>query len=544
MTEDGAGSSTSASGGTDGGTGEPTPETREALVTIAHGSVVTAGGFSVQRVLVLATEFVLARALGPVVYGVYALGWRVGQLVGRFAPFGAVPTLQRYVPADADAPARRGAMVGLAYATTLAVGSLLGAGLFLAAGWIDAHTLEHPLLPPTLRMFAVLVVVTGLVRVHAAVLRAVGSANGSVLFNQVLYPGARLAAVGVALALGYTVVGVVGAIALAVGLLALLGLRAVVGVSGIRPSVRGWRAELRRYLNHAVPVTASGLGKVFQNRLDILLVGVLLSASATGVYGAVLVLVAVAWLPLISFNKLMPHVASDLYDRGAVPTLNAVYTAVTRLVVTAVVPLVAVQLVYGRALLGLFGPAYVAGYAPLAIYLGGVFVGSAVGATGWHLLLTDHQYARMVLDWLLAVSNLVLSYLFVVRFGLAGAALGTSLSLAVQNGVQALLLRRFEGLWPFDRTFALPVVAGGCMALAMATVRAVLGGAVPGGAGGTVLGGPVGIALGIVVGGAVYLGVLRGLGVPAADRLVVRELTARYRGDLGTLLGRLDAYRG
>jgi len=57
-----------------------------------------------------------------------------------------------------------------------------------------------------------------------------------------------------------------------------------------------------------------------------------------------------------------------------------------------------------------------------------VFVGSAVGATGWLLMMTDHQYARMALDWLLAVLNVALTYAFVVRYGLVGAALGTSLA--------------------------------------------------------------------------------------------------------------------
>jgi len=102
-----------------------------------------------------------------------------------------------------------------------------------------------------------------------------------------------------------------------------------------------------------------------------------------------------------------------------------------------------------------------------------VFVGSAVGATGWLLMMTDHQYARMALDWLLAVLNVALTYAFVVRYGLVGAALGTSLAIAVQNAIQVILLRRFEGLWPFDRTYLTPLVAGGVTFLAMRAIREV-----------------------------------------------------------------------
>jgi len=68
-------------------------------------------------------------------------------------------------------------------------------------------------------------------------------------------------------------------------------------VTGIVPSLRGVRGEAGRFYNHAAPVAMSSLGKVFQNRVDVLLVGALLTATAAGVYNVVLVLIAIAWIP-------------------------------------------------------------------------------------------------------------------------------------------------------------------------------------------------------------------------------------------------------
>jgi len=363
------------------------------------------------------------------------------------------------------------------------------------------------------------------VMVASAVFRAVGSARGEIAFNKLLRPGVRLVAAVTALAAGYSIGGVAVGIVAATALLAAVAVPLAVRVTGIVPSVRGVRREARRFYNHAAPVAMSSLGKVFQNRVDVLLVGALLTATAAGVYNVVLVLIALAWIPLLSFNQLLPPVASELYAADRTATLNAVYTAVTRQIVTAVVPILAVLVVYGRELLGLFGDPYVAGYVPLVVYLGGVFVGSAVGATGWLLMMTDHQYARMALDWLLAVLNVTLTYAFVVNFGLVGAALGTSLAIAVQNGIQVVLLRRFEGLWPFDRTFLTPIAAGGVALLAMRAVRAV----VPGGF--AVIGG---VAVGLVT----YAATLHRLGVDPRDRLVARHLANRYRGSLSRWLAR------
>lgn len=496
---------------------EPIPaEEREALVTIAHGAVVTSSGVAGQRLLLTALEVVLARGLGPVAYGVYALAWRITQLLVRLVPFGTVATLQRYLPEYADSPERRSRIVGLSYTTTVLLGVGIAAGVWYATPWINELTIGEPAFLPTMRAFGPLVGLLGVITVAAASFRAVGSARGEVVLNKLLRPAVRLLGVLAALALGYDLVGIVGAIVVCTGLLALVAVPLTGRVTDIRPTLRGVRSEVRRFYNHAAPVAMSSLGKIFQNRVDVLLIGLLLTAVAAGVYNAVLVLVAIAWIPLMSFNQLLPPVASDLYAADEVDTLNAVYSSVTRLIVTTVVPILAVLLVFGPDLLRLFGPTYTRGYLPLAVYLGGVFVGSAVGATGWLLMMTDHQYVRMVLDWVLAGLNVALTYVFIVEFGLVGAALGTSLAIAVQNGLQVLLLRHYEGLWPFDRTFLTPLAAGSVMLGAMWLVRVALQGWLA-------------VAVGAVVGLLAYGGALHRIGIDARDRLVLRELAATYR---------------
>ncbi|WP_336037140.1 lipopolysaccharide biosynthesis protein [Halobacterium yunchengense] len=503
-------------------------EERDALLTVAHGAVVTSGGVSAQRALTTAVEFVLARGLGPVAYGVYALAWRIAQLLAGLAPFGSVASLQRFLPAAENDRERQARVTGLAYLTTLTVGAALAAGVWVLAPRINRATVNDPAFPTTLRLFGVVVVLLGFVMVYAATFRAAGSARGEVLFNKLLRPGARLAGALAALALGYSAVGVAGAVLASLLVVAALGYPVTARVTGVRPTLRRTRGDAREFYDHAAPVAMSSLGKVFQNRVDILLVGALLSAVAAGVYNVVLVLVAVAWIPLMSFNQLLPPVASRLYAADDLATLNAVYASVTRLIVTTVVPLLAVQVVFGRELLALFGPTYARGYLPLVVYLGGVFVGSAVGATGWLLMMTDHQYARMALDWLLAALNVALTYVFVVEFGLVGAALGTSLAIAVQNALQVVLLRRFEGLWPFDASFLPPVLAGVVMAAAMAGVRTALGATAPG------------VAVAVLAGLLAYVTTLQVVGVDPRDRLVARELAGRYRERVATAVRSRD----
>lgn len=102
-------------------------EEREALVEVASGAVVTSGGILTQRGLVTALEYVLAIGLGPLVYGVYALAWRISQLAFRLVNFGATPTLQRHIPAARNDSPRQRRIAGLAYATTAGLGVVAAA---------------------------------------------------------------------------------------------------------------------------------------------------------------------------------------------------------------------------------------------------------------------------------------------------------------------------------------------------------------------------------------------------------------------------------
>lgn len=489
---------------------------RDALLSIAHGAVVTSGGVSVRRLLSITTDVLLARGLGPAAYGVYALGWRFVTMLLRFANLGANYTVMRDLPAYAGDPDRQRRVAGLAYVTTLVASVGIGAILFLCAGPLNDATIAHSEFPAALRLFAVLLVLLAFVRMHAVTFRAMKSANGEVVFRRLLRPAARLIGAVGAIALGYSVVGVVGGLIVTLGILAVAGYPAVIAFTGVRPTVRGLGSEAARFYDHAIPSAIGNVGKLLRLRIDVLLIGWLLTAVAAGIYNVVLLIVGLAAIPLVAFNQLMPPVASELHANSRTDTLNEVYTVVSRLIVTATVPLLAIEAVFGRELLAVFSAEYARGYEVLLVFLFGRFVSNAVGATGILLSMTSHQYAKMGLEWLLADTNVVLTYLFVLEFGLIGAAVGTSLAIGAQNFLQAVLLRQFEGLWPFDRTFLKPVGAGIGMAVVMLGVRSVLDA-------------PFGVLVGTGEGLTVFVGLLLSFGVEPRDRFVVSELTAEYR---------------
>jgi O-antigen/teichoic acid export membrane protein len=211
---------------------------------------------------------------------VYALGWRFATMLLRFANLGANYTLMRDLPAYAGDPDRQRRVAGLAYVTTAVASMAIGAILFLSADWIDDATISHSEFPAALRLFAVLLVALAFVRMHAVTFRAAKSANGEVVFRRLLRPAARLVGGVGAIALGYSVVGVVGGLIVTLGILAVAGYPAVIAFTGVRPTVRGLRSEARRFYDHAIPSAIGNVGKLLRLRIDVLLIGWLLTAVA------------------------------------------------------------------------------------------------------------------------------------------------------------------------------------------------------------------------------------------------------------------------
>ncbi|WP_336136697.1 lipopolysaccharide biosynthesis protein [Natronomonas amylolytica] len=497
---------------------EPSDDTDEivfdSLESVTHGAVVNGGGVFTQRMLQFIVNFALTQGLPVALFGVYSLGDRIIRLLSRFSPLGSDQSVVRFLP-EYDDSTRRNHIIGIAYVTAGVVSGLIAAGMFVLAPIINTVTLEHPSFVGVIRLFALMLPAFTFIRLFANIFRTLELVEYQTLLLRVGIPAARLVAVLVAFVLGYSVFGIVGAITLTTTVLAALSFGLILQQTDLRAG-QPTLGESWEFYNHAVPSAASRVGLVLRSRVDVLLIGWLLTAEAAGIYNIALFLTGFITLPLIAFNSLLPAVASDLYTDGEYAVLQSMYSAVTRWIVTVTLPIALILLIYRVELLGVFGSAFTHGSMVVAVFVIGRVIAAAVGATGWLLLMTDHQYLRMVNSWGLGILNIGLSYYLVLRLGLVGAALGTAGSLAFINVLRLGQLWYLEDLQPFTRKYLKPVVAAVGMAAAMVAFRPLLEGVVL-------------LVVGAAVGVAVFVTLLCLLGIDPRDYRLFATLFEQYR---------------
>jgi O-antigen/teichoic acid export membrane protein len=115
-----------------------------------------------------------------------------------------------------------------------------------------------------------------------------------------------------------------------------------------------------------------------------------------------------------------------------------------------------VILALGKPLLGLFGPAFTAGYPAMFVLVIGYLVRSAVGPGEYLLRMSGAQGLSAGIYLVAAIANVVLCFALVPPLGLMGAALGgalaTSLS-ALLNWAAAKRRLGIEiGIWGYMRS--------------------------------------------------------------------------------------------
>lgn len=486
----------------------------EILHSVTRAAGLSIGGILSQRILLFLTNLVLTNSLGVGTYGLYALGSRITGMLRGFAHLGSNPTLVRFLPKYAADGDRQNRVLGAAYLTTAITSLTLATGLFVAAPLINDLTVAQGSFVRVLRLFALTLPLFAFVLQLGNVFRSVEEIEYQILILRFLRPGTQLLAVVAAVALGYSVFGIVTAIVLGLSVATATAVYLAWTRLPIKPALPRDVSELREFFGYALPNSLATLGAVMRSRIDVLLIGAFLTADAAGVYNIALFLTGFIALPLMSINQLFPPVASRLYSDGDIEALQATYSTATRWLVTAALAIGVYEFAFRDTLLGIFGSAYQQGEFVLVLFAIGQVVNASVGSAGWLLLMTDHQYLAAINNWILGVVNVGLSYVLILEYGLIGAALGTAGSLVLVNCLRVSELYYFEGVHPYDRAFLKPLGATATAVATSALVRWTLDGL-------AVLG------VGAVVVVTTFMLVLGALGPEPADRDLLDVLRDR-----------------
>ena len=184
-----------------------------------------------------------------------------------------------------------------------------------------------------------------------------------------------------------------------------------------------------------------------------LLVGIWMPASDVALYNAAHRTAFLTTIVLASVNSIAAPKFAELYHAGNLEALGATARNSARMMLLLAVPVLAFFVAAPGFVMALFGSEFITGSTLLVVLAIGQFVNVSTGSVGLVLIMTGREKVARNNVAVAATLNIILQVLLIPRYGAIGAAIATSISIAMLNLSAAYLVHRELGIMTLPLRF-------------------------------------------------------------------------------------------
>lgn len=418
---------------------------------IGRGAVFVVAGRGTEIVLALATQVLIARAVGAAGFGVVAQCLAVLYVLAVLCVFGFAETASRFVPvylAQAD-PARIRRILHLGLAAAIGVGALsaVTVAALARAGLVFTAT---PAIRTILPIFAASLPWLATTQFIHGVFRGFGRAALKLTTYDLPIGALRVVAVAAAVALGWGVTGIAWGYTLTFCAGALLSLwvlhRHVWSLTdgGNGPIMGTQQEELSGFLIGLLLLDLVWIG---MEHMDVLCLAWFRPATEVGWYRAGNQLARPLGLLVSAIAYLYVPAIAHHWAGGATERIRALYRRAVRWISWAGLPAAAILMCWSPwAARCLYGEAFVRSADITRILLIGYLAHCLTGPNGSTLIVLGRITFSVQAAALVLGVNLALNVLLIPTWGMYGAALASTAALVLLSVLNQAGLHRFLGL--------------------------------------------------------------------------------------------------
>lgn len=422
------------------------------------------GAQVVGNIATFAVAVLLARVLGKVAIGRASFIFGASAFLATIATLGGDRAILYFLPGYDSAPNKARSLVKSALLCSIGASVVVGLGVFFARGWL-ASVLSIEGFARDAVFLAVMIPLLSTTVVLSGVLSAAGRVDLRALASNVVFPTGflMLTAGGLAIGFGLDWVLTGRAISLGVTIVATVLLLKRFAKPEWLPTKSASQSDytdFRKWRAYAIPSMFAGTMHYMMNHLDVLMLGGIASAADVGSYAVA----ARAALPLVLLGAVFARVLepriSKAFHADGLASIHGSLSRATLWLFRLLIAFAGIA-VLGRAALVLIFGAEFDGAAVVLLWLVAAYAASTLGIIGATILhMTGHPRLELLNTAVAILANVIANLIFIPRYGAAGAAIATALSLSVASVlrvVQTLWLHRW---YPFSWSHALSIASG------------------------------------------------------------------------------------
>ncbi len=487
---------------------------------LAKGASISFVGKIGGRFIFAISQIVLARMLGPDLFGLYALGWATFRLVGSIAPLGLNSGVIRYGSRFWPQDKSRLKDVVVKSIVPSSISGLLAGALIFALAPLLEDLFNSPGLTAVLHGFAIAIPLFVIMRVCLAVTQVWQRMQYSAIAEDIGQPAVDLLLLIGVILLGGGLLATVGAAVISWAFAMVL---AIFFVFKIFPDIfttsRTKAVSYSEILIFSLPTAFAGTFTFLTSWADRLLLGIFATTADVGIYQALAQPALIIAIILRSLNAIFTPMIANLYQLGEIDRLKEMFKVSTKWGIYLSIPFfLFICFSSQEIMVGLFGAEYASGALPLVVLSIGQMVNVSSGAVGFVLVMTGYERLWLIISAFSFVLNALLNVLLVPKFGLMGASIATAIAISTLYMSSLFAVKRLVDLWPYDARYKKGLLAAALTAMALALVQLV-----------SIENIWVSLIVNAFVATLVFVGLLWLLGLDAEDREFLALLLKRVR---------------
>lgn len=189
----------------------------------------------------------------------------------------------------------------------------------------------------------------------------------------------------------------------------------------------------RKFLYYSFSMVFISVLGILMTQIDLLMIPKFLEVKELGVYKVVTQLSSMISFILVTFGSVFAPKAAELYHNNNKEALSRLYIQTTRVIFVCSLGVAFLLYISSYLILGFYGIEFLAGRQALVIRMIGQLINSSVGCIGLLIVMTGNQRVQITLNLLACVSNIVLNYILIPKFGISGAAIASVISMLIIN---------------------------------------------------------------------------------------------------------------
>jgi len=451
-------------------------DVRSDLLLVARGGGIKVLGTSFRVLGGLGVSVLITRLAGATPFGHYYMGLTCAQMLSQVAGLGLQSSVLRFIPI-ARQQKDLAWLLGILRAGTwipTGIGLLLASAMYFSAEMVAQQVFADPDLAVSLRLFAFAIPATALANALETSLRGFNRIDLSTLGIDVAFQLLKLILVALALVAGMGVAGAAFAhiaALLACSLLLFTFLRPRIPS---RECVSRATYRMGRLWHQSLPTYLTNLLRIFNGRLELLLLGVFGIAFDVATYAAALQIGMVGSMLMESLITATMPLISGAHFRGGHEAVRPILLNTTRWCLIATLPFFVAISLFAEPILVTFGETFVAGRGALLLLAALPLLNSAAGVASAVLVMTGNAKLNTVNSVVYLALAVGFDVALIPTYGIQGAALSVFGATLALNLLRTIQVRWVVGFWPFDTHVLKPIAAASVAGLTCFAVQTLL----------------------------------------------------------------------